>query len=104
MAIESEISADKKVLTIYIKGRFDFSSLQLFRAAYEDVDVTPATYVINFKDSDYLDSSALGMLLALRDHAGGDKADIKITQCSNDVRKILMITKLDELFQIEEKS
>lgn len=104
MAIESKLSADKKVLTIHIKGRFDFSSLQLFRAAYEDVDVAPESYVINFSESDYLDSSALGMLLALRDHAGGDQSDIKITDCSNDVRKILMITKLDELFQIQEKS
>ena len=40
------------------------------------------------------------MLLALRDLVGGDEANVKIINCSNDVRKILMITKLDELFDI----
>jgi anti-anti-sigma regulatory factor len=41
------------------------------------------------------------MLLALRDFAGGDNADIRIVECNPDVKKILVITKLDELFKVE---
>ena len=100
MTIQSVGSPDGKTLTISVKGRFDFSSLQLFRNAYEKVDVKPEHYFVDLKESEYLDSSALGMLLALRDYAGGDSADIKIINCSNDVRKILLITKLDELFDV----
>ena len=51
-------------------------------------------------ESDYLDSSALGMLLALRDYAGGDSASISIVNCNPDIKKILIITKLDELFSV----
>jgi anti-anti-sigma factor len=100
MSIQSSASEDGKTLTIAIKGRFDFSSLQLFRNAYEKTDIKPQAFIVDLKECDYLDSSALGMLLALRDYGGGDTADIKIINCTNDVRKILLITKLDELFDV----
>lgn len=101
MTISSSSSADGKELTIKVQGRFDFSALQNFRNAYETLEKPVERYVIDLRESDYLDSSALGMLLALRDYAGGDSADIKIVNCKPDVKKILVITKLDELFNID---
>lgn len=100
MAIQAIPSEEGKTLTIQIQGRFDFSSLQVFRTSYESVHVKPQFYIVDMKECDYLDSSALGMLLSLRDYAGGDDAQIKIMNCTNDVRKILLITKLDELFEV----
>jgi len=100
MAIQAVSSEEGKILTIQIQGRFDFSSLQVFRTSYESVNVKPQSYIVDMKECDYLDSSALGMLLSLRDYAGGDDAQIKIMNCTNDVRKILLITKLDELFEV----
>jgi anti-anti-sigma factor len=52
-------------------------------------------------EATYLDSSALGMLLLLRDHAGGDNADIRIRHCNEDVKKILTISNFGQLFRIE---
>lgn len=101
MSITSTTSEDNKTLTISVQGRFDFSSLQVFRGAYEKVEPKPEKFVVDLKESDYLDSSALGMLLALRDYAGGDSANIRIANCNADVRKILVITKLDELFNVD---
>lgn len=101
MAIRSTMSANGEELTISIQGRFDFSSLQLFRNAYENQQEQPRRYIVDLKESDYLDSSALGMLLALRDYAGGDSSDIRIINCTPDVKKIFVITKLDELFKVE---
>lgn len=100
MSITSNLSKDGDALTILVEGRFDFSSLQTFRNAYEKVEPKPKSYIVDLKASEYLDSSALGMLLALRDYAGGDNADISITNCNPDVKKILVITKLDELFKV----
>ncbi len=101
MSITSNVSADGSELTISVQGRFDFSALQLFRNNYEKVNPRPKAFVINLQESDYLDSSALGMLLALRDYAGGDEANIRILHANTDVKKILVITKLDELFKVE---
>lgn len=101
MSIHSSLSPNGEELIIIVQGRFDFSSLQSFKNCYENQDKTPVRYIVDLKSSDYLDSSALGMLLALRDHAGGDNADVRIVNCSPDIRKIFLITKLDELFKVE---
>lgn len=100
MSITSSISDNKELLTISVQGRFDFSSLQLFRSSYEKITPKPNKFIIDLHDSDYLDSSALGMLLALRDYAGGDNANISIINCNPDIKKILVVTKLDELFSV----
>lgn len=100
MSITSSISDKGDVLTITVQGRFDFSSLQLFRNSYEKITPKPTTFIIDLRESDYLDSSALGMLLALRDYAGSDNAHISIINCNSDIKKILVVTKLDELFSV----
>ena len=100
MAVTSEVSADGSKLTIAIKGRFDFAKHQEFRDAYEELSPAPACVVVDLKDATYLDSSALGMLLLLRDYAGGDRADIRLINCNADVRKILAISNFEQLFSI----
>jgi HptB-dependent secretion and biofilm anti anti-sigma factor len=101
MAITSTVSADGVQVTIYIQGRFDFSSHQEFRNAYEKLTKTPSRFRVDLQGTSYLDSSALGMLLLLRDHAGGERADIEIVNCSQDVKKILLISNFEQLFSIQ---
>ncbi|PWK40659.1 STAS domain-containing protein [Pseudomonas sp. B21-040] len=98
MSVISEVSKDGQKLTISIKGRFDFAKHQEFRESYEDKALSAV--VVDLKDATYLDSSALGMLLLLRDHAGGDDSDIRVVNSSSDVRKILAISNFDKLFDI----
>ena len=100
MSVESEVSLDGKTLTIAIKGRFDFGSHQAFRDAYERFYKVPQVYIVDLKETTYMDSSALGMLLLLRDHAGGDNSEVRIINSSPDVRKILAISNFDKLFDI----
>ncbi len=100
MPIQTRQSDDGQTLTIKIAGRFDFSTHQVFRVAYEDSDQTVECYVIDMSETTYLDSSALGMLLLLRDYAGGDAANIQIQNCNGDVRRILAISNFEQLFAI----
>jgi anti-anti-sigma factor len=100
MGIRSELTSDGKGLTISIAGRFDFSAHKDFRQSYEDVDGELEHFTVDLRDATYLDSSALGMLLLLRDHAGGDAAEVKIVNCNADVRKILTISNFEQLFDI----
>jgi len=98
MAVNAEMSQDGKKLTIQVKGRFDFGKHQEFRNAYEAN--RPELVVVDLKDATYLDSSALGMLLMLRDHVGGDESEIRVVNTNPDVRKILAISNFDKLFDI----
>ena len=100
MGIVTKMSADGSELQISIEGRFDFSLHQEFRKAYESTEINPEQYVVDMQATTYLDSSALGMLLLLRDHAGGDHANIRIINGNDDVRKILTISNFEQLFDI----
>jgi anti-anti-sigma factor len=100
MTISSAISQTGEEVTITIAGRFDFSLHQQFRDAYADLEKRPVKYLIDMRDAHYLDSSALGMLLILRDYAGGDQAEVEILNCNGDVRKILTISNFEQLFTI----
>lgn len=101
MAINSSISSDGGELTISVQGRFDFSAHQDFRRSYESLDESPGSYSVDMSETTYLDSSALGMLLLLRDHAGGDTSTVRIVNCSPDVKKILTISNFEQLFTIQ---
>ncbi|MCL5041916.1 MAG: STAS domain-containing protein [Gammaproteobacteria bacterium] len=101
MPIQADLTDNGQLLTIKVSGRFDFSSHQAFRQAYERAGLSPRRYCIDLQDTDYIDSSALGMLLLLRDHAGGDLAEITIRHASAEVRKVLSISNFEQLFHIE---
>ncbi len=100
MAVAAELSANGDELVIRVTGRFDFSAHQEFREAYEHLPGRPSRYCVDMQETSYLDSSALGMLLLLRDHAGGDSAEVTLVNCNPDVRKILSISNFEQLFTI----
>jgi len=100
MAIAAHLSDDGEALSIRIIGRFDFSAHQEFRDAYEPLPEQPRHFKVDMREASYLDSSALGMLLLLRDHAGGDSAGVEIVNCNAEVRKILGISNFEQLFAI----
>ncbi len=98
MAIQSCVADN--ILTIEVSGRFDFTGYQEFRDCYETLSEQPTRFVVDFLEATYLDSSALGMLLLLRDFGGGDDAAIELVNCNPDVRKILTISNFGQLFEI----
>ncbi|MHC8408445.1 MULTISPECIES: STAS domain-containing protein [unclassified Pseudomonas] len=100
MSVQTETSQDGKKLTISIKGRFDFTTHQEFRESYENLEPKPEYFEVDLKGATYLDSSALGMLLLLRDHAGGENAEITLTHANADVRKILAISNFEQIFDV----
>jgi HptB-dependent secretion and biofilm anti anti-sigma factor len=56
---------------------------------------------VNFAGVDYLDSSALGMLLMLRERIEAVGKSLKLCKPSNSVAQILEIANFTRLFTIE---
>lgn len=100
MSINSTVSDDGKSVKIAVSGKFDFQLYDEFRSAYVDTQGSGIRYTVDLSGTDYLDSSALGMLLLLREHAGGEGAKIDITNSSPDVKKILDVANFGKLFNI----
>lgn len=101
MTLQRTVSPDGKTVTIRIQGRFDFNLHKEFRDAYSGEAADASHYVIDFKDTEYMDSSALGMLLLLREHAGGAPDRVRLTNISPELRKILEISNFHHLFKMD---
>ena len=97
-SIETSLSSDGFALTIKILGRFDFSLHEPFQRAYETQCKMGMTFIIDLYTTEYLDSSALGMLLLMRENLGGERSDIRLMGGSEQVRKTLKIARFHQLF------
>jgi anti-anti-sigma factor len=90
--------------TISIKGRFNFEMHSQFRTAYQsEIDASSSTrkkFMIDLAGTEYIDSSALGMLLLLREEAGANEANIEIVNARPEIRKILETANFQRLFKI----
>ncbi|RBO83227.1 MULTISPECIES: STAS domain-containing protein [Marinomonas] len=100
--VESSFDDKTECLTILVDGRFDYSCHKLFKEAFVSAKKAASVYEIDLSRVTYLDSSALGMLLLLRDHAGGEKADVRLKKPNGAVLDILKIANFHRLFDIEE--
>ena len=85
MQINVEVSETKA--KICLNGRFDFHSHREFRHSYE----TPlksgsiSELVVDLGNVQYLDSSALGMLLMLKEKAQAAEKSISLSNCRGTV-------------------
>ena len=100
MAINVTESDDAKEVTITISGRFDFSMHHIFIDAYQHYPKGEKRFVVDLAETEYMDSSAMGMLLQLRDYAVQDGDRIKLINTNDTVRKILEIANFGKLFDI----
>lgn len=99
MGISMALAEGGDRVTIAVSGQFDFQLYDEFRASFANTAGNGVAYVVDLSATDHLDSSAIGMLLLLRDHAGGDASDIEIRGASNEVRKLLDIANFTRLFK-----
>ncbi|GEK07958.1 STAS domain-containing protein [Pseudoalteromonas peptidolytica] len=101
MSLSKNASADGKILTIQIRGKFDFNLVQSFRQAYAEVSDQTEKVVVDLRETDYMDSSALGMLLNMKKTLGTSVSSIHISNCRPQLKKILQISRFDKKFDID---
>ena len=100
--MEVSVASDNGRALLSLRGRFDFNSHREFREAIENAlgqaDVTELQ--VDLAGVDYLDSSALGMLLMLRDRAKGAGKAVSLANCRGAVKQVLDIANFGKLFHI----
>lgn len=102
MSIETRFKDDDATLIIAIRGRFDFSMLGEFRQAYSEAAQPPGQVVVDMRNADTIDSSALGMLLNMQRYLKKADREIRIINCNEDISNIFNITRFDRKFTISQ--
>lgn len=99
-SVSARCSEDGQHVTILVGERFDFNVHREFRACYKSMINSASEYTVDLTNTRYMDSSALGMLLLLREQAGGEKSRISIVNCCDDILKVLTISNFNKLFDV----
>lgn len=100
--MNAKVLINGAVATMEMSGRFDFSAHRDFKDAYMALMQNHLVMVIdvNLSAVDYMDSSALGMLLMLRDRAQAANKEVTLSKPSKVVAQILNVANFPKLFNI----
>lgn len=98
MNIHVHHDSEQDCLTLHLGEHFDFSVHRDFHDACLGSSKPARSYVVDLGEVTRMDSSALGMLLLLREHAGADRAEIRIVNAGSELRGTLRVAGFDKLF------
>lgn len=99
--MDANVTTSGNCTVVSLKGRFDFNAHREFREAVDKATQESASEIrIDLDGVDYLDSSALGMLLMLRDKAKGQSKTVSLANCRGAVKQVIEIANFSKLFQI----
>lgn len=98
------VSIAGETATLYLVGHFSFKSHVEFKSAYKNQLENSNIHqiVIVLADINYLDSSALGMLLMLRDQAQTKNKSLTLSRPSSIAANSFNIANFAKLFTISE--
>lgn len=101
MGVTAQQSENGQQVTVSVAGRFDYRLYDSFKASYSSIDGESTQVNVDLSQTEYMDSSALGMLLMLREHVGR-AVEILLVGPKPDVMRVLAIANFDKLFSIEQ--
>ncbi|MCX7207211.1 MAG: STAS domain-containing protein [Proteobacteria bacterium] len=87
---------------VVLSGQFDFSAHREFRQVCETLISNPSIkeVLVDFQNVNYLDSSALGMLLLLKEKIGAASKSLALVNCRESVKQVLDIACFGKIFVI----
>jgi anti-anti-sigma factor len=99
MAIRSIIQEDGNTLLIVLSESFDVTCYSKFKEVFEPLTQAMA-YEVDMSGIDFMDSSGLGLLIMLREHANRFDSSVKLKHPSPVARANLDRALFNELFDI----
>jgi anti-anti-sigma factor len=92
-------SDDGKIITIKLPNEFDFKSHKEFRETHKNPKEN-VQYILDFSQTSHMDSSALGMLLLMREELGNDNAKVRLVNCRDNIKALLEMASFHQLFEV----
>lgn len=100
MGLSTAIHSADSHLIIALDEKFDFAQVHDFKEAYTDIPDKIEVIEVDLSKTEYMDSSALGMLLNMQKSLGDRGIDFRISHCRPQVARILKISRFDKKFTI----
>ena len=100
--MNANVTTDSETAVIRLTGRFDFSRHREFRNCYETAlkEPTLRRIDVDLHGVEYLDSSALGMLLLLKERADARALPVTLLNCTGVVKEILDVANFGTMFAL----
>jgi anti-sigma B factor antagonist len=91
------------VVLVQVDGELIVGNREEFKqSVLERVDAGDRKFVVDFRESSYIDSSGLGALVSLSRKIRESGGELRLAGLNEDLRTLFELTKLDTLFQISE--
>lgn len=101
--MEYSVSDTATAREITMTGAFGFADNGKVRKIIEELGAASAAdCVIDLADVSTIDSAGLGMIILINDAVSGSDKSLTLRNPQGQVRKMLEISKFDELMSIEE--
>jgi len=100
--MDIELSTVAEATIVRLSGRFDFTTRNQFMAQLDGAlgKLAEPEIRVDLGQVDYIDSSALGMLLMLRDKAKKLDKTVALQNAHGQVREVIGTAQFDRLFSV----
>ena len=97
----SEITVvfEEDELKVYIVGRFDYGMIDEFRDSYTGVMDKSMNISLDFSQTEHIDSSALGMVLNMKNYLEKEDLAIQIKNCKPNLMKLFTMAHFERKFK-----
>lgn len=101
MKISVKEEKTKKVKIIDIEGEVDvYTSMELKKELNNLIDAGEKRMIVNLEKVVYMDSSGLGILVAVLKRIRSEKGNMKLIKLTPGIKKIFELTRLTKFFEI----
>jgi|TARA_B110000971_G_C19801364_1_gene404454 anti-sigma B factor antagonist len=96
-----KITEENNITTIYLTGEIDMDVGDKAKEAITPLLDTSDEVHINLKDVQYMDSSGISVLIESHQKASELGKKVVLKEISKSVLKVIMMAKLEQIFNIE---
>ena len=99
--IVSEVKDNGETLFIKIDGVFSFELNRQFSDTYRSAPESVERFVIDFSQVEYVDSSALGILLVMK-KTGEEHGvnEFSLINCRQNIADVMLVCHFDDIFNL----
>ena len=102
MEIQTKFSGEIPVISLSGSLSTSINCNELLEVINEDVFPNSTKVVINMKDLTYMNSEGIGVFITILTKSRNRDGELVLTNVNQTIKKLLAITKLEKIFNIEE--